>query len=62
MKNILTLLYEFFISIFQFFLSIFQMFSLSKRKPTTSQKLYVDKLLTGFENAKTTSSLKKSSK
>jgi len=55
MKNILTLLYE-------FFLSIFQMFSLSKRKPTTSQKLYVDKLLTGFENAKTTSSLKKSSK
>jgi hypothetical protein len=49
MKNILTLLYEFFIS-------IFQMFSFNKRNITAK------KLLSGFENAKTSSSLKKSSK
>jgi len=49
MKNILTLLYEFFIS-------IFQIFSLSKRNSTAK------KLLSGFENARTSSSLKKSSK
>jgi hypothetical protein len=53
MKNILSLLYDFFISIFQFFISIFQMFSFNKRNNTAK------KLLSGFENTKTTSSLKK---